>query len=237
MVRRGPTTSPQPFVRAPNLAPTPGFSRRSWRPTEMPLQGLSRWPGVFRLIAEWTPLDHRAVELGPFQRHARPGCPLSCLVDRFKPCANPHDTDDLPRYLPPGPTSYVLYKFTTKSYVLYKFDILPRGRTWSRRFSDTLFSVGAYLWQMTSDRLWWLGNISVHSPSSSKYMMLPERPRVCHSRSVSNQALHGSWRGPCLVMSASSPRRLSHVRYCVQRRRVPRSRNIWLYGAWPRPCN
>ena len=36
-------------------------------------------------------------------------------VARCKPCANPHDTNDLPRFLPAGLTPYVLNNYTTKS--------------------------------------------------------------------------------------------------------------------------
>ena len=36
-------------------------------------------------------------------------------VVRCKPCANPHDTEDMPRFLPAGLTQYVLNNYTTKS--------------------------------------------------------------------------------------------------------------------------
>lgn len=36
-------------------------------------------------------------------------------VARCKPCANPHDTEDMPRFLPAGLTQYVLNNYTTKS--------------------------------------------------------------------------------------------------------------------------
>ena len=36
-------------------------------------------------------------------------------VVRYKPCANPHDTDDLPRFLPAGLTPYVLNSYANKS--------------------------------------------------------------------------------------------------------------------------
>ena len=35
-------------------------------------------------------------------------------VARCKPCANPHDADDMPRHLPAGLTQYVLHAFATK---------------------------------------------------------------------------------------------------------------------------
>ena len=36
-------------------------------------------------------------------------------VARYKPCTNPHDTIDLPRYLPAGLTQYDLNNYTIKS--------------------------------------------------------------------------------------------------------------------------
>lgn len=36
-------------------------------------------------------------------------------VARYKPCANPHDPEDLPRFLPAGLTQYGLNNYTTKS--------------------------------------------------------------------------------------------------------------------------
>jgi hypothetical protein len=36
-------------------------------------------------------------------------------VDRCKPCANPHDGDDMPRFLPAGLSQYVLNNYTSKS--------------------------------------------------------------------------------------------------------------------------
>ena len=36
-------------------------------------------------------------------------------IERCKPCANPHDKGDMPKYLPAGLTQYVLNKFSKKS--------------------------------------------------------------------------------------------------------------------------
>ena len=36
-------------------------------------------------------------------------------IERCKPCANPHDSSDMPKYLPPGLTQYVLNNFPKKS--------------------------------------------------------------------------------------------------------------------------
>ena len=36
-------------------------------------------------------------------------------IERCKPCANPHDSGDMPKYLPAGLTQYMLIKFSKKS--------------------------------------------------------------------------------------------------------------------------
>ena len=36
-------------------------------------------------------------------------------IDRCKPCTNPHDSSDMPKYLPAGLTQYVLNHFPNKS--------------------------------------------------------------------------------------------------------------------------
>ena len=36
-------------------------------------------------------------------------------IQRFKPCANPHDRGDMPKYFPAGLTQYVLNNFSKKS--------------------------------------------------------------------------------------------------------------------------
>ena len=40
--------------------------------------------------------------------------PRRVSVQRCKPCANPHDRSDMPKYLPSGLTQYVLNNFSTK---------------------------------------------------------------------------------------------------------------------------
>ena len=40
-------------------------------------------------------------------------------VQRCKPCANPHDQGDMPRYLPAGLTQDVLNSFSKKSFPYY----------------------------------------------------------------------------------------------------------------------
>ena len=37
------------------------------------------------------------------------------VMERCKPCANPHDSGDMPRYLPSGLTQYVRNNFSKKS--------------------------------------------------------------------------------------------------------------------------
>ena len=36
-------------------------------------------------------------------------------IERCKPCANPHDSGDMPQYLPAGLTQYVFINFPKKS--------------------------------------------------------------------------------------------------------------------------
>ena len=36
-------------------------------------------------------------------------------IERCKPCANPHDSGDMPNYLPAGLTQYVLHNFSKES--------------------------------------------------------------------------------------------------------------------------
>ena len=36
-------------------------------------------------------------------------------IEHYKPCANPHDSSDMPKYLPAGLTQYVLHIFPKKS--------------------------------------------------------------------------------------------------------------------------
>ena len=44
-----------------------------------------------------------------------PGAHCRVSVARFKPCTNPHNTTNLPRYLPAGLSQHVLNNYTTKS--------------------------------------------------------------------------------------------------------------------------
>ena len=37
------------------------------------------------------------------------------VIERFKPCANPHDSGEMPKYLPTGLTQYVLNRYSKKS--------------------------------------------------------------------------------------------------------------------------
>ena len=37
-------------------------------------------------------------------------------IERCKPCANPHDSNGMPKYLPAGLTQYVLNNFSKKSF-------------------------------------------------------------------------------------------------------------------------
>ena len=83
------------------------------------------WTGRFKMLM----VGHALAESAPDGRpltakllyldlpNDMPGMNTACrvLVVRYKPCANPHDISDLPRFLPAGLTPYVLYNYTSKS--------------------------------------------------------------------------------------------------------------------------
>ena len=205
-------------------------------------------------------------------------------VARCKPCTNPHDTTDLPRYNPTGLIQYVLNNYTTNPppfhvtaddvsvpverlevdkisshrsirgrggaiAVLYETHwkgllrpswereadllharqhileywagatlqlrqtnqvhrrmrvgatqrelardkrarFLPPGysyvnhQMWARRFRDTILLVAAYFWYKGQDNLWWLGNISAHTPTPGQYVAFWTTPDQSSSRSL-----------------------------------------------------
>ena len=88
-----------------------------------------------KLALNWT-APYKILAVGPFSAAETPdGSPLGSnllyldlprdlpgsdarrheTIERCKPCANPHDSGDMPKYLPPGLTQYVLDKFSKKS--------------------------------------------------------------------------------------------------------------------------
>ena len=78
-----------------------------------------------------------------------PGADAPCRVSvvRCKPCANPHDSSDLPRFLPAGLTPYVLNNYTNKSppYHVTEGDVtVPIERVESRKSpAIALYAAGA----------------------------------------------------------------------------------------------
>ena len=54
------------------------------------------------------------------------GARRQVAIERCKPCANPHDSSDMPKYLPAGLTQYLLNKFSKKSpsYHVIQDDVL-----------------------------------------------------------------------------------------------------------------
>ena len=83
------------------------------------------WTGPFKILAvgpspaeatpDGRPLASKLLFLD--LPNDMPGADAPCRVSvvRCKPCANPHDSSDLPRFLPAGLTSYVLNNYTSKS--------------------------------------------------------------------------------------------------------------------------
>ena len=82
------------------------------------------WMGAFKILAvgsspaEATPDGHSLAAKLPFLDlpNDMPGADAPCRVSvvRRKPCANPHNSSDLPRFLPAGATPYVLSNYTNK---------------------------------------------------------------------------------------------------------------------------
>ena len=66
-----------------------------------------------------------------------------------------------------------------------------------------------------------------HGRSWTVRSSLLGRPRTGQARGTFRSAYYGSWSRSRLVVSASSPRKLPHERYCAQHRRVPRSGISW----------
>ena len=69
-------------------------------------------------------------------------------VQRCKPCANPHDQGDMPKYLPARLTQYVLNNFSKKSppyHLLLKttFRLLFNDSKWRRSPDTNRFAVEA----------------------------------------------------------------------------------------------
>ena len=83
------------------------------------------WTGPFKILAggrspaEATPDGHPLASklLHLDLPNDMPGAdaPSRASVVRCKPCANPHHSSDLPRFLPAGLTPYVLNNYTSKS--------------------------------------------------------------------------------------------------------------------------
>ena len=84
-----------------------------------------KWTALYKMLAVGpcsaaeTPDDS---PLGSFLLHFDLPSDLPCsdarrrvAVERCKPCANPHDSGDMPKHLPAGLTQYVLNNFSKKS--------------------------------------------------------------------------------------------------------------------------
>ena len=83
------------------------------------------WTGPFKILAagpslaadtpDGRPLGDKLLYLDLPSNRSGPAAKPRVTVARCKPCANPYDADDIPRYLPAGLTQYVLHAFATKS--------------------------------------------------------------------------------------------------------------------------
>ncbi len=83
------------------------------------------WTGPFKILAvgpseadatpDGRPLASKLLYLDLPNDMPGADAPCRVAVARTKPCANPHDNSDLPRFLPAGLTAYVLNNYTTKS--------------------------------------------------------------------------------------------------------------------------
>ena len=83
------------------------------------------WTGLFKIIAvgpspahsqpDGRPLGDTLLYLGLPSNMSGPAAKPRVTVVRCKPFANPHDANDMSRYLPAGLTQYVLHTFATKS--------------------------------------------------------------------------------------------------------------------------
>ena len=82
------------------------------------------WAGPFKILAvgpasaantpDGRPLGDKLLYLDLPSNLSGPAAKPRVTVARCKPCDNPYDADDIPRYLPAGLTQYVLHAFATK---------------------------------------------------------------------------------------------------------------------------
>ena len=83
------------------------------------------WTGPFKILAvgpspatetpDHRPLGLKLLYLDLPSHLSGPAAKPRVTVARCKPCVNPYDVDDIPKYLPVGLTQYVLYAFAHKS--------------------------------------------------------------------------------------------------------------------------
>ena len=118
------------------------------------------WTGPYKILAvgpctaaaspDGRPLGDKLVFLDLSPDLPGPDAKRRVSVVRCKPCLNPHDTTDMPRYLPAG------------------YDCVSSAR-YSRHFSAFPLPSGAHFWYKTHDGLWWLGKIAKLSPAADRY--------------------------------------------------------------------
>ena len=106
----------------------PPLFAKAQRPARMRRCSRPNFPSIGRALTgsvQSTPVPlatHRTVpssEINSSIGNSPRSCPAQMRttrisVERCKPCTNPHDRDDMPKYLPDGLTRYVLNNFTKK---------------------------------------------------------------------------------------------------------------------------
>ena len=101
-------------------------------------------------------------------------------IERCKPCANPHDNGDMPKYLPAGLTQYVLNNFSKKSRrtTSLKTTFRPpsNGWRWSRSLVISRYGGGVASSRCYTRRI---GRDSPNLPRSGKWTSTSPAPISC----------------------------------------------------------
>ena len=137
-------------------------------------------------------------------------------IERCKPCANPHDSGDMPKYLPAGLTQYVLNNFprSPRRTTSLKTTFRPpsNGWRWSRspiisRYGGEVTSSWCYTRRIGRDspNLPGRGKWTSTSPAPTSCVIGPE-PRTSNAKPTASTAECGSGRH-----SASSPATTGNV--------------------------
>ena len=103
-------------------------------------------------------------------------------VQRYKPCASPHDHGDMPKYLPAGLTQYVLNKLSKKSppYHVTQDDVstLFKDSKWRRSPDPNRFAVEVGPSWCCTRRT---GRVSLDRPGSGKWTSSSSATSYCNA--------------------------------------------------------